>query len=82
MTTGMLILAYCILAYAVGPFTSMIAQKKGRSGPARFFIGLFLGLIGLVIALFLKPTEAHIQAKALREGTSERASYALLAQCR
>lgn len=44
-----------IIAIAIGMITSHFAQQRGRDRTAWFFIGMFLGIIGLIL-LFVLPS--------------------------
>jgi hypothetical protein len=39
--------------------TPIVMARKGRSSVAGFMMGLFLGIIGLIIAVLLTPADHH-----------------------
>ena len=56
---------YLLAAIGFGFGGRSIMRTKGRSGPAGFCLGFFLGLLGLLIAALLSPTPQH-EAERMR----------------
>jgi hypothetical protein len=46
------VLLYVLLAFLFGIFSGAIASARGRSGLGWFFMGLFFGPFGLLVAFF------------------------------
>lgn len=53
---------------------SVIGSNKGRSGDG-FALGFFLGPLGLLIAVFMKPNTTRMEADALATGESRKCSF-------
>ena len=54
------LLIFLLIWFAFGFFGYRIMAGKGRSGAGGILLGLFLGIIGLIIALLMRPsTEAE-----------------------
>lgn len=56
------------VAILSGVIASMIFSAKGRSGLSGFFLGLFLSVIGVLIAAFLPADQASQEANQLATG--------------
>lgn len=55
-----------LLGAVFGALCSYYAKQKGRDGFAWFFIGLFLGLIGLLL-LFILPAKKNLVVQEAKE---------------
>ena len=54
------LLIFLLIWFAFGFFGYRIMVGKGRSGAGGILLGLFLGIVGLIIALLMRPsTEAE-----------------------
>ena len=62
----MIFVWYLAIALAAGAACRPIMRSKGRSESNGFWIGFFLGLIGLIIVALLRPTREH-EARKLRQ---------------
>lgn len=56
MTFGTILLIWL----AMGAATAWIASSKGRSMVGWFFIGLFLGVIGLILAVVMSSKNTEL----------------------
>lgn len=61
-----ILLAPLWIVFAI--ITTVIAVNKGRSGFAWFFVGLFLGFIGIILALVVSRHEDVLESKAVATG--------------
>ena len=52
----------------------MIGSSKGKGG-AGFALGLFLGPLGVIIALFMKPDTEKVEATAIETGESKKCPF-------
>jgi len=50
-------MGYLLIGGVIGIICALIAHSKGRSAVGWFFVGFFLGIIGLVIALLASNLE-------------------------
>lgn len=67
-----LFISWIIFAILVGLF----ANSKGRSGVGFFFLSLILSpLIGLIIALLVKPNIANVEKNAIQHGENKKCPY-------
>jgi len=68
----MIIISWIILAILVGVY----ASGKGRSGVGFFFLSIFLSpLIGLLIALVVKPNVAKVEKDAIQQGENKKCPH-------
>jgi len=58
-----------------GAITSNIASKKGRSSVGWFFIGLLLGLLGILIAALASPNQEALNKKGVEEGAMKKCPH-------
>lgn len=57
-----------VLLIGFGIATSFIARGKGRAALPWFFVGFFLALIGLIIAIVVKPKQVAASGASLGLG--------------
>ena len=55
MSVGVILAVWVACAF----FGALIGSSKGQ-GVAGFLLGLFLGVIGIIIVIFLKPADQHV----------------------
>ena len=55
--------------------TLLIFKSKGRSGLGGFALGFFLGIIGIVIALFMSSNQEAIQHRKFEHGKLSQCPY-------
>ena len=60
-------MGYLVLWIVCAILGGMIGSSKGRGG-AGFMLGLLLGPIGVIVAIFLKENDAKVEEKALADG--------------
>lgn len=70
--TELLILVAFILPLVFGYFCSKILKNKGRSSGLGWLLGIFLGIIGLIIANILSPSSESLIQEQLRNGLSKK----------
>jgi len=72
-------IVYCVISLIVGAICAFIAggisSSKGRSYSGGFFVGLFLGIIGVIIVSILPKDEEALEEKMLMDGTKKECPY-------
>lgn len=69
MEVFLLWIAFCFVA-------GVIADRKGRSGGWAFLLSFFLSpLIGIVVALLLRPSQKRLEKQALASGEVKKCPY-------
>ncbi len=58
-----------------GIVTAVAASNRGRSGLGWFFIGIFLGPFGLILALLLSKNQDIVEQRAVNTGTIKKCPY-------
>lgn len=59
----------------LGISTAMVASSKGRSGFGWCILGLFLGPLGLILALVVAPIQDNLEHKALHARTTKKCPF-------
>lgn len=75
MGSGMSCTIAILMGIVCGAIAANIMKSKGRSGGSGWALGLFLGIIGLIIAAVLPNDEEGIQQKRLETGNFKQCPY-------
>ena len=59
MEFALIFLIFLLVWVAFGVIGAMIMANKGRSGVGGFLLGICLGIIGLIMALVMRPSLDH-----------------------
>ncbi|MYD19735.1 MAG: hypothetical protein F4246_10205 [Rhodothermaceae bacterium] len=71
------LLVIILIPVVFGILCAAIAENKGRDGIGWFFIGFFLTVIGLVIALIVKPDHVELNKRKVADGGFNKCKYCL-----
>jgi len=66
---------YIVVGLICGAITNSMFKNKGKDPLGGFLLGLFLGIIGIIIAAVIPADDKALEAKKLQDGEYKKCPY-------